>query len=145
VAGVDYTFNLDLAAIPPASDGFGGDTNGDTELLCIPDCNLFQISGSDWKGDNYEILATASPAGGLVGGGEWKSITFEATPTQDCPAIMFGPAQSQSVQAGQLGTYVLYDFLNLQEGVAGVCNAEGECVPVTEEARTGMSDDIGEE
>lgn len=108
--------------------------DGDTELLCIPDCNEFQIPGWDWKGSDFEVLATAAPAGGLlvVGGGEWKSITFEVTPKQDCPAIMFGPALTRTVQAGQSGSYVIYDFLNLQEGAAGVCNKNGECVPATQ-------------
>ena len=41
---------------------------------------------------------------------------------------MFGPGLSQTVQDGQIGSYVLYDFLNLQEGAAGVCNDMGECV-----------------
>jgi len=131
LAGVEYTFNLDVAAATN-SGSYGGDTNGVTELLCIPDCGDFRISGSDWKGDDFEILATATPAGGLLGGGEWKSITFQVTPSQDCPAIMFGPGLAQSIQIGQSGTYVLYDFLNLQAGAAGVCDDKGECVPVTE-------------
>jgi len=30
-------------------------------------------------------------------------MTFVATPTIDCPAIMFGPAEDQTVEAGQEG------------------------------------------
>ena len=129
-AGVEYTFTLDIAAATDDSS-FGGDTNGATDLLCIPDCDLFQIEGQDYKGDEYEILATAEPAGGISGGGDWKPLTFVAKPTSDCPAIMFGPSISQTIQSGQFGTYVIYDFLNLQEGAAGVCNAKGECVPAS--------------
>ena len=129
-AGVEYTFTLDIAAATDDSN-YGGDTNGATDLLCIPDCDLFQIEGKDYKGDEYEILATAEPAGGISGGGDWKPLTFVAKPTSDCPAIMFGPSISQTIQSGQFGTYVIYDFLNLQEGAAGVCNAQGECVPAS--------------
>lgn len=128
LAGVQYTFTLDIAAATDVAS-FGGDTNGATELLCIPSCDLFQISGVDYKGDDYEILATAEPAGGIVGGGEWKPITFVVKPSSDCPAIMFGPGINQTIQSGEDGTYVIYDFLNLQEGSAGVCDTKGECVP----------------
>ena len=136
--GVEYTFTLDVAA----SSGlvFGGDTNGVTDLLCIPDCTLFPIPGIEYKGREFEILATSEPAGGLVGGGDWKTMTFNFVPTIDCPAIMFGPGINQTIQPSQVrGSYVLYDFLNLQEGASGMCNSEGECVPVdseTEEPET---------
>jgi len=126
-AGTTYTFNLDIAAATDSA-GTGGDTNGITELLCVPTCDAFPIPGYGYKGNDYEVLATATPGGGLVGGADWKSITFEVVPNQNCPAIMFGPGQTQSVQAGQTGSYVLYDSLNLQEGEAGVCNGAGECV-----------------
>ena len=126
-AGVEYTFTLDIAAALNNSQ-FGGDTNGNTELLCIPSCDLFQIPGANYKGDEYEILASAAPNGGIVGGGDWKSITFVVKSSSDCPAVMFGPGKDQTVQSGQSGSYVLYDFLNLQEGAAGVCDAKGECV-----------------
>lgn len=123
-----FTFTLNIAAAASNAQ-FGGDTNGITDLLCIPSCSSFPISGQDYKGDEFGILATASPDGGLVGGGPWKSITFEVTPTQNCDAIMFGPSLTQSVEEGQKGSYIIYDFLNLQEGVAGACNSMGECVP----------------
>jgi hypothetical protein len=126
---VKYTFSFDIAAATDSSGILGGDTNGVTELLCIPSCDEFEISGIGYKGDIYDILATATPAGGLVGGEDWKSTTVEFTPTQDCPAIMFGAGQLQTVQPGQFGSYILYDFLNLQEGIAGVCNESRECVP----------------
>ena len=129
-AGVDYTFSLDIAAATD-TDSIGGDTNGATDLLCITDCNDFQIQERGYQGNNYEVLATAQPSGGLLGGGDWKSLTFTVNPSTDCPAIMFGPSSQQTVQSGQTGTYMLYDFLNLQEGEAGVCNAAGECVPVS--------------
>ena len=128
LTGVEYTFTLDIAAAT-SSSSFGGDTNGATELLCIPSCDDFQIPGFDYKGDSYEILATALPTGGLVGGGDWKSITFVVTPSSDCPAIMFGPGIAQTIESGQAGTYVIYDSLNLQQGSAGVCDSKGECVP----------------
>ncbi|KAL7556686.1 hypothetical protein ACA910_009653 [Epithemia clementina (nom. ined.)] len=65
--GKEYTFTQDIAA---ASDSnlYGGDKNGLTELLCIPDCNKFRIVGNGYMGDTFEILAMAEPVGGLVGG-----------------------------------------------------------------------------
>lgn len=132
--GVNYTFNMDIAAGAAdifgvgVAEVFGGDTNGDTDMFCIPSCEAFQIFGFDYKGDDFEILATASPAGGLEGGGDWKSIIFEVTPTAPCPAIMFGPSNTQTIQPGLTGTYVIYDALNLQQGTSGVCTEDGECV-----------------
>ena len=127
IAGNVYTFTLDIAA---ATDKFmfGGDTNGATELLCIPSCDEFEISGSGYMGTRFPILATAIPGSTLEGGGDWQTITFEATPSEDCPAIMFGPGIDQTIQDGQQGSYVIYDFLNLQAGAAGICNEAGECV-----------------
>jgi hypothetical protein len=57
-----------------------------------------------------------------------RGNTIALTPSRNCPAITFVPGLDQSMQSGQSGTYVLYDFLNLQEGMAGVCNESGECV-----------------
>jgi hypothetical protein len=128
VAGVEYTFELDVTAAL-GNDMYGGDTNGVTELLCIPTCNLFPIPGYDYKGDEFEVIATAQPVGGLIGGGEWKTITFNFVPSSNCSAIMFGPGLNQTIQSNQTGSYVLYDFLNLQEGAAGVCNNNSECIP----------------
>lgn len=129
LAGVQYTFNMDINAAGSGGTSYGGDTNGETDMLCVPSCNEFPIAGSEYMGNRYEVLATAAPSGGLTGGDGWKSMTFEVSPTQDCPAIMFGPSAGQTVEPGKQGTYVLYDFLNLQEGSAGVCNQDGECVP----------------
>ena len=78
-----------------------------------------------------DLLSTTAPSGGLSPSDGWKSLTFVVTPTQDCPAIMFGPSAGQTMEAGKDGSYVWYDFLNLQEGTAGVCNADGECVPAS--------------
>jgi len=125
-AGRTYTFSVDLAAA--SGEGrYGGDTNGNTEVLCISTCDL-PLPGVEYKGDQYPVLAQVSP--GLTGGADWKAVTVAMTPPVDCPAILLGPAQDQQVPAGQLGSYVLYDFLNLQEGAPGVCNAAGECVAV---------------
>jgi len=129
-AGVDYTFTLDISSAEKVTGQFGGDTDGVTELFCVPSCDDFQIGTDVYMGDIYDILGSVMPTGGLVGGSDWKSITFEVNSAQDCPAIMFGPGRDQTIESGQSGTYVLYDYLNLQQGAAGVCNAVGECVPV---------------
>ena len=65
-AGTTYTFNLDIAAATDSAGTNGGDTNGITELLCVPTCDAFPIPGFGYKGNDYEVLATA----GLVNDGE---------------------------------------------------------------------------
>jgi len=127
-SGVEYTLNM---AIGAAVDfyGYGGDTNGDTELLCVSNCASLPMSSNiGYMGNILPVLSKAAPSGGLKGG-EWKAITFAFTPTFDCPAVMFGASNTQSLQAGKGGTYVLYDALNLQSGTAGSCDTEGECIP----------------
>lgn len=132
LVGVEYTFNLNMAAAASVASGsgYGGNTNGDTDLLCIPDC-AFPIAGGGIQSGTYQVLDNASPDNGLSGEGAWKSITFQFTPTANCPAIMFGPSDAQTREQGQAGSYVLYDALNLQQGSAGVCNADGLCVDAT--------------
>jgi hypothetical protein len=128
--GVEYTLNMAVAAGTKSMFGYGGDTNGNTELMCIPACSAFPIAGGDWMGGTYPVLASAAPSGGLTGGADWKAMTFVFTPTSDCPAIMFGPAKTQTADTpGASGTYVIYDALNLQRGAAGTCDADGECMP----------------
>lgn len=127
LSGVNYTLTMDMNAAT-TSGSYGGDTNGDTELLCVSTCSALPASGTGWMGGTFPVLAAASPGGGLQGGGAWKALTFSFTPSVDCPAIMFGPAQTQSVQPGETGNYVMYDALNLQDGSAGECDARGECV-----------------
>jgi len=126
--GVSYTLTLDMNAAG-TSGRFGGDTNGDTELLCVSSCSSLPAAGIGWMGSKFPVLAAASPGGGLQGGGAWKALTFSFTPSANCPAVMFGPAKTQTTQAGEAGTYVMYDSLNLQSGSAGACDADGECVP----------------
>lgn len=128
LSGVSYTLTMDMNAAT-SSSSYGGDTNGDTELLCVPRCSSLPAGGHGWMGNSFSVLAAASPGGGLQGGGEWKALTFSFTPTANCDAVMFGPAKTQTIQAGESGTYVMYDSLNLQSGSAGSCNADGECVP----------------
>jgi len=130
VKGNNYTFNFAIAATRLTGYGtFGGNSNGHSDLLCIPACGQFPIGGHDYKGDNYPILAKASPGGGLVEGGGWKALTFTFTASNDCPAIMFGPSQDASDSTTNAGTYLIFDALNLQPGEPGVCDADGNCVP----------------
>jgi len=126
--GVNYTLTLDMNAATTSSYA-GGDTNGDTELLCISSCSSLPAAGTGWMGSTFPVLAAASPGGGLQGGGDWQALTFSFTPSVNCPAIMFGPAKTQTTQDGEYGSYVMYDSLNLQSGSAGVCDAHGECLP----------------
>lgn len=121
-----YTLQMHMAAAT-SSASYGGDTNGDIDVLCIPSCDQLPISGSGVMDAAFDVLASGAPAGGLIGGGDWKPVSLTFTPTADCPAIIFGPASSQSIQAGESGTYVMYDMLNLQNDV-GVCNSDGEAV-----------------
>lgn len=127
-AGKTYTMTMSAAAAL-VSNAYGGNTNGNTELLCIPHCS-FPLGGTGYMGNTYPVLARASPGGGLQYGGrnsQWKALTFEFTPTQNCPAVMFGPAQDSSIQPGKQGSYTVFDGLNLQAGFAGHCDAEGHC------------------
>ena len=64
----------------------------------------------------------------MIGGGDWKAITFKFSPTTNCSAIVIGPNEDQTSEDNKEGSYVLYDFLNLQKGAPGVCNVKGECV-----------------
>lgn len=119
-----------MAAALGTSNGFGGDTNGHTDLLCIPACGAFPIAGYDPKSDDYTVLATAGPTGGLVGAGPWKTLSMTFTPTVGCPAVMLGPATTQTTAPGLRGTYVFYDALNLQEtsAASGICDANNDCI-----------------
>jgi len=131
IAGTQYTLSLSMAAALGTPGGYGGDTNGETVLLCIPACS-FPISGVDRKDDDYPVLASGSPTGGLVGNGPWKQFSMTFTPGSNCPAIMLGAAITQTIAANMYGSYVFYDALNLQEtGTAnGECDASNECIPI---------------
>ena len=54
------------------------------------------IGSQDHMGDQFPVLASASPGGGLQMKGGWKALTFSFTPNLDCAAVMFGPAKTQS-------------------------------------------------
>ena len=129
-SGASYTLTMDVA-VPGDPDISPGDTNGDSEVLCVESCSSLPLIGShDHMGDQFPVLASASPGGGLQMKGGWKALTFSFTPNLDCAAVMFGPAKTQSENSwGGDGSYVFYDAVNLQGGPAGVCNAKGECVP----------------
>jgi hypothetical protein len=127
-SGVEYTLNMAIGAVGYFYN-YGGDTNGDTELLCVSSCASLPMTGMGYMGNSLPVLSKTAPSGGLKGAGDWKAITFAFTPTFDCPAVMFGPSNTQSLQAGKSGTYVIYDALNLQSGTAGSCDTEGECIP----------------
>jgi len=130
VKGNNYTFNFAIAATRLTGYGtFGGESNGHTDLLCIPACGMFPIAGHDYNGDNYPILAKAWPGGGLKEGGGWKALTFSFTASNDCPAVMFGPSKDASNSGCCAGTYLIFDALNLQPGSPGQCDADGNCVP----------------
>jgi len=134
IAGTQYTLSLSMAAALGVSGGWGGDTNGEIVLLCIPACS-FPISGFDRKDDDYPVLASGGPTGGLVGNGPWKQFSMTFTPASNCPAVMIGPAITQTIASSPSNlavSYVFYDALNLQEtGTAnGECDASNECIPI---------------
>jgi hypothetical protein len=127
VAGTAYTFTIDVSANNIGAKA-GGVTNGDSELLCVASCGSIPAVGTGWMGSTFPVLASASPGGG-IGDGTWKALTFAFTPSSECAGVIFGPARTQTIQAGKAASAVFYDALNLQDGVAGGCNAVGECVP----------------
>jgi len=127
---VTYTFNLQIAA-GLIENVYGGDTDGESELMCLPTCSAstFPISGSNWMGNRFKILAKGRPANMVKLHGGWQPLTFEfQAPPGGCAGIMFGPSLHSSIQAGKSGSYTVYDFLNVQEGHSGTCDGEGHCV-----------------
>jgi len=170
-SGVTYTLTMDVNAAADLKAwndrSSGGDTNGDTVLLCVESCSSLPVPspgnggylGEDgyaeyakakgWPAlpglplqQGFPVLATASPGGGLEAGcgrvtndepcapgHGWKAVTFSFTPAVECAALILGPAKTQTKPTGRVGSYVIYDAVNLQRGSAGACNAEGECVP----------------
>lgn len=134
-AGTQYTLSVSIAAAAGETGGAGGDTNGDTDLLCIPACGMFPIAGSDSKHDDYTVLASGAPTGGLVGNGPWKSFSMTFTPSVNCPAVMLGASSTQSIATSPsvIASYVFYDALNLQETAtaSGTCDANNNCITNT--------------
>ena len=57
--GVQYVLELYIAA---AGDEFvaGGDTNGDTDLLCLPSCATLPVGGFDSKSDDFQVVRSIS-------------------------------------------------------------------------------------
>jgi len=130
-AGTEYTLSLYMNAAP--GPYVGGSTNGHIDVMCMPSC-AFPVSGYDYKDDNYPVLASGAPVGGLTGNGPWNQLALSFTPTVNCPAIMFGPSRAQtfdpqSQELGLIGSYVLFDALNLQETSTadGQCDANNQC------------------
>jgi len=125
-----YTFNLQIAA-GLIENVYGGDTDGESELMCLPTCTpgMFPISGRGWMGGNYPILAKGKPANMVKMRAGWQPLTFEfQAPAGGCQGIMFGPSKDSSIQSGMRGTYTFYDFMNVQEGSSGTCDKAEVCV-----------------
>lgn len=93
----------------------------------IDHCNLPISTYTTLKG-SYELLATARPAKSPIQpSDDWQTISLQFTPTKDCPAIIFGPSDT-NVNPNNQHTYMFFDALNLQQG-QGTCNNEGLCIP----------------
>lgn len=134
-SGTQYTLSMWMAASEGIFNGWGGDTNGNTDVLCVTDCALFPFNTCDYKGNLLQILASGGPEGGLQGNGPWKRFSLTFTPTSNCPAIMIGASASQTTATtptGLRGTYNMYDALNLQETrmATGQCDSSNVCVPI---------------
>jgi hypothetical protein len=134
IKGKKYTFSFAMAVAAltgPGGAKWGGDNNGKTDLLCIPECDAFPISGRDYKAGSYHILAKAQPGSTVKPDAGWSQVTFAFTADQDCPGIMFGASQDGGTApfgSGQIGSYALYDQLGLHEGSGGQCTADGQCI-----------------
>jgi len=120
-------------------------TDGLTDVLCMDSCTFPdpgianptgrtpRIVPGDMSG-KYPVLGTAKAPGGLVKDGTWKPLVFETVaPAGGCKGLMIGPNNKASGVKkygirNMLSPYLLYDYFNLQEGIAGTCDAQGQCV-----------------
>jgi len=136
-ANTAYTLQVSVAA--GLIQGYGGDTNGKSDLYCISSksscgtsscsSSCFPLSGTVVNPGGDTLLATAEPAGGLIHGAGWKTMSFVFTPTVACHAVMLGPAAGATVESGKSGMMLYYDSLNLQSGGGWSGNTwDGCCV-----------------
>lgn len=140
--GVTYTMHMQAAA--GFTSAAGGATDGLSDVLCLDTCTFPDpgvpnpgrqptVVPGDMSG-KYPVLGTAKPPGGLVVDGTWKPLVFETVaPAGGCKGLMIGP-NKKATHVGMHGgrkmvaPYILYDYLNLHEGIAGTCDAQGQCV-----------------
>jgi len=125
LAGVPQTLEM-FVRVPPGG-GYAKSISGEVDVFCIEHCNLPLATSTTLKG-SYELLATGTPAKTpILVGDDWQTVSLAFTPTKDCPAIIFGPSDTNNIEGEY--TYLFFDALNLQQG-QGVCNDQGLCIPL---------------